>query len=398
MIRIYLIVILFFSLLTHSYCQDLKENKYGKFSIKGVVDNCSDGETIYLYFKTPDNKFVIDSSKIHDHKFVFRGMITEPVCAEISLGNQFSESFDWAYYTKIFLEPSDMNITADKNNFRFLHMSNSVSQGDLERLIASKIEIWRQWDNVRKQLRQTKSLGSRVDILKDSMYHRGILDSLMKARDTLEKQLYEKDSSFILNNPKSLISAYLLSENMEVEQYSIYPADTLYNKFPESVKKSIYGQKILWQIQKDNKAKAGSIAPIFSSVDYNKTKLNLAALKGKFILLDFWASWCPPCRSMTPALSFLYNKYHVKGFEIVGIAKDKNMSWRDAIEKDNSATWYQVLDSGNTISQLYAADYIPVFFLIGNDGRIIGRYDIQKSYGEKPFTELVNTLKQIYGY
>lgn len=118
--------------------------------------------------------------------------------------------------------------------------------------------------------------------------------------------------------------------------------------------------------------KKGDPAPIFSLADSTNQNYNLTQFKGKVVLLDFWASWCGPCRKETPLLQTLYNKYHSTGkIEFISIAvHDKDNDWRKALKKDNPS-WLQLFDSAGKTAANYFTDAIPKFVLIDEKGLIL---------------------------
>ena len=129
--------------------------------------------------------------------------------------------------------------------------------------------------------------------------------------------------------------------------------------------------------------------------------IDFNALKGKYVLIDFWGSWCRPCRASHPHLKELYAKYKDKGFEIVGVAQEHSPTrdesrklWTDAIEKDG-LTWLQVLDNEN-IKQFdavssYGVTAFPTKILLDRDGNIIGRY-VGNGPGGMAFTYKLEAL------
>ena len=119
----------------------------------------------------------------------------------------------------------------------------------------------------------------------------------------------------------------------------------------------------------------------FTDTAYNFTAttsqgkiMSLADYKGKFVLLDFWASWCRPCRSMSSKLKKLYNEFHPQGLEFIGIANEVNtdIQWKEAIEKDGIDSWAQIWD--NNILPKYGVMSLPTLILIDPAGRIIQRF------------------------
>ena len=115
----------------------------------------------------------------------------------------------------------------------------------------------------------------------------------------------------------------------------------------------------------------GSQAKNITLPNSNNENISLSSLKGKVVLIDFWASWCRPCRQTVPGLKKLYSQYHDKGFEIYGISLDENKSaWKAAIEQDQS-TWIHVNDNAGDIATQWNISYIPSTFLLNKNGKII---------------------------
>lgn len=118
----------------------------------------------------------------------------------------------------------------------------------------------------------------------------------------------------------------------------------------------------------------------FTAVD--GSKVDLASLRGKVVLLDFWATWCPPCRGEVPNVVAAYKKYHDKGFDIVGISLDQDKSALLSFTKDHDMTWPQYFDGNgwdNKISKEFGIDSIPAMYLVGKDGKVAttnGRDDL----------------------
>jgi peroxiredoxin len=120
----------------------------------------------------------------------------------------------------------------------------------------------------------------------------------------------------------------------------------------------------------------GAVAPDFTQKTPEGTDLSLSDLRGKVVLIDFWASWCGPCRRENPYVVQLYNQYKDKGFEILGVSLDRNReSWLQAI-KDDNLTWKHVSDLQfwqNAAAKLYGVSSIPHTVLIDREGKIIAR-------------------------
>ena len=153
-----------------------------------------------------------------------------------------------------------------------------------------------------------------------------------------------------------------------------YP-DTKYgqnaDKILDSLAKQAAGKKI-----QDSLA-AGAVFPDFAETDLNGKPLSVAALKGKVVLVDFWATWCPPCRAELPNVIATYKKHHSEGFEIIGVSLDSEREKLDAfLKQQDGMTWPQYFDGlgwSNKLAGKYGVQSIPFAVLVGPDGKIIGK-------------------------
>ena len=219
---------------------------------------------------------------------------------------------------------------------------------------------------------------SNLDKLYDSVQKKGdkiMLDSLQK----IYKQLSVKEKDFVKeyakNHPASYVAAFEV-----YQKFSYNPdaaeLDSVYNDSAMSIQNSYFGKKIKKVLDIAKKTAMGNAAPEFAQNDASGKSVSLASFKGKYVLVDFWASWCGPCRAENPNVLKAYSKYHPKGFDILGVSLDeKKDKWEEAIKKDN-LNWTQVSDLQgwkNSVAVLYGVQAIPMNFLIDKDGKIIAK-------------------------
>ena len=201
--------------------------------------------------------------------------------------------------------------------------------------------------------------------------------------------------NFVSKHPNSYISLIVLSELLgsdpEIETSVII---SLYQNLSESIKKTDLGQKLGVHILSKNQTAIGAVAPDFTQKDPAGKSVKLSDFRGKYVLIDFWASWCAPCRQENPNVVKAYAQFKNKNFEILGVSLDNpnaRTAWLNAIEKDK-LTWTQVSDLQgwkNQAAVLYGVESIPQNYLIDPNGVIIAK----NLRGENLIRTLSNVLK-----
>ena len=194
--------------------------------------------------------------------------------------------------------------------------------------------------------------------------------------------------AFVVAHPGSLVSAYAL-----LEHYSYNPdageLDSLYQALEPSVRGSALGLQVKDILRGAKLTAVGNPAPVFSQNDVEGKAVALSSIQGNYLLVDFWASWCGPCRQENPNVVKAWQKYHARGFAIVGISlDDQKDKWVAAIKKDGLA-WTQVSDLKgweNQVATLYGIKGIPMNFLLDKNGTIIAKgltgEDLEKKLAE----------------
>ena len=203
------------------------------------------------------------------------------------------------------------------------------------------------------------------------------------------QQLLKIDTTFIRSHSASYVSPYiLLFQLASLDEMSL---QSLYYSFIPKIKFSFYGKLIKERLS----GGVGNLAKNFHTVNQNNDSVRLDTyLNNKVVLLDFWATWCKPCRAGHPDLIKIYNSYHKLGLEVISIANDDNNIdlWKKAIVDDHISKWVHILqgtNSKNDIGKLYGISAIPVKILINKKGMIVGRLEDNKT------TELKKQIEKI---
>lgn len=188
--------------------------------------------------------------------------------------------------------------------------------------------------------------------------------------EKVAKKGYDKIEKWISNHPFSDPALCIIGANL-VKTASANVTTKWLSLFDESMKQRPMYAYILDQIEVRRRTSDGAGAPVFNLPDTEGKMVSLKDFKGKYVLLDFWASWCGPCKAEMPNIKEVYDKYKNKGLEVISISSDaKREAWLRAIKHENM-TWTQLSSKGSTVSADYGVSGIPHLFLIDPDGNII---------------------------
>ena len=196
-------------------------------------------------------------------------------------------------------------------------------------------------------------------------------DSLKQVLKATEQLQRTKEMNFIRRYPNSPISqriAGYLAPSMAAAE-----ALDMLKMLSEEIQQSDEMQQVKKRAEQLAKVEAGAVAPNFTLPTDNGSTLSLSDYKGKYVLIDFWASWCGPCRASFPAIAKLHDQYAGK-LTIIGVSLDRGeAAWRKALDEEK-CTWAQAWDQKGVAAKTYAVSAIPLLVLVGPDGKIIGRY------------------------
>lgn len=200
-------------------------------------------------------------------------------------------------------------------------------------------------------------------------------DSIANAYQSAVLSIQVKVDSFILSRRNSYVSPFLL---VVVNQLSddVFLLERRYQSLSPEVQQSLYGKYLQEQITTSKIGAVGSEAQDFIQNDTSGRPVRLSSFKGKFVLIDFWASWCKPCRMENPNVVAAYERFKSKNFTVLGVSLDRSReAWIKAIQ-DDGLSWSQVSDLkfwNNAVAQQYRVQQIPLNILIDPNGKIVGK-------------------------
>jgi peroxiredoxin len=201
-------------------------------------------------------------------------------------------------------------------------------------------------------------------------------DSLMTEYRGMVKEQDSLTKNYINKNPDSYFSLMALSEMANGNSDKAIANEPAFKSLSTRLKTSKDGENLARLIEAGRITSVGTIAPDFVENDVNDKPVKLSDFKGKYVLLDFWASWCGPCRAENPNVVKAYNKYKDKNFTVLGVSLDaKKEPWLAAIKTDG-LTWTQISDLkgwNNMVAKQYTIRSIPQNFLIDPTGKIVGK-------------------------
>jgi peroxiredoxin len=356
-------------------CKNLADNEY---EITGEISKTLDGKKAIL--KKPGNfgGISLDTIVIKDGQFVFKDT------TNLKVPEIYSIQIEGIADPLVFImEPGSIKLTVDKDT-----ISKSVARGTYNN---DRFEEFKQIE-IQHQ-KALKKFG------KDNQPK---MDDAQKKNDTVAqnkimkgyKQLFadknKKYIDFIKENPKALFSLYALQNVAMGGITQKDEAKKLFEGLDASIKNTDFGKQaaMYFGLTKPEapaqpeqtpdappapSVKVGQVAPAFSGKTPEGKELALKDAMGKVTILDFWASWCGPCRQENPAVVAIYNEYHSKGLNILGVSLDMDAAkWKGAIAKDN-LTWNHISDlqQNNAVAEQYGVKVIPTTFVLDATGKVV---------------------------
>jgi peroxiredoxin len=323
----------------------------------------------YLIYRLAD-KVVTDSAMVSKGVFQFKDTISEPVMAQLVLDHQgvgLAKLDQTADFVIIYLEKGDIDITAKDS------VKNAVIKGSkINDENARYTAVISPSEKAMAQINAEYS-DAPTDQKKDQSFLTGLQARANKVVE--EKRVLQRQ--YIKQNPDSYLSLLVLIE-VSGQDIDVSAVEPVYKSLSADIRNSKAGLQFAKSIEAARTTSIGAIATVFTQNDVNDKPVSLTDFRGKYVLLDFWASWCGPCRAENPNVVKAYQQYKNKNFTVLGISLDrpgKKDAWLAAIKADG-LEWPQLSDLkfwNNEVAKQYGIRSIPQNFLIDPTGKIIGK-------------------------
>lgn len=389
--KICLLLILCFGVAGHLTAQN------EQFTIRGKFKNVTEGYTLVM-FNSSNGNFKMDTIKFQNGAFSYTGeckgreqrlmMLSTPADLEFrkkSKGQKGVIMFG-SFELSMFVQPgAEILLTGDILDFPFVQLTDKKNRinRDLIDLKLSNAKEQKEINRLHRTANEAIWAGNKEEANKQ------------RARmDELQEVISVRRSEWIKNHPDSEYAAYLYMTS-GLSEVQVKELQAQYDSFSPAVRESVYGKELAELIRTRSTVVPGSVAPAFTLKNvYTGENISLADYKGKYVILDFWGSWCGPCRASHPHLIRVYDKYKGDRFDILGIAADQQDETIRKAAQEDKISWpqtnmYEKQANGKQVQKLYDVSAFPTKIIIDPEGRINSVFIGDSEKIDEKLTELL---------
>jgi peroxiredoxin len=327
------------------------------YVVTGNIEG-SDSVMFYLQKREAGRTVTLDSALSRNGNFKMKGgSVSYPQLVQLVAGNSRKR-------TAFYLENSDIIIKGSLDSLYNVRIKGSRTQDEYDSLIASNKPLSDKYTDIYQRYQLARRANDEKQIA-----------ALDKQTDSVQNEMMTLQKDFVIKHPASYLTPSLLT-NMSYEM-GPEELEPMLNGLDTAIANLPQVKSLKERLEVMKSVAIGQKAPDFTMNDPEGKPVSLYSKVGsKLLLIDFWASWCNPCRQENPNVVKVYKEFHKKGFDVFGVSLDqKRDDWVSAIASDK-LTWTHVSDLkywGNEAARLYAVNSIPSNFLLDQNGTIIGR-------------------------
>lgn len=325
--------------------------KAEKYVVTGEIRGIDSG-WVWMKQKTGDGYRLLDSARIEGGRFEFKGMLDKGI-QSVNL-----------YFNKergtlvLFLEPGRIKVAADKGTIYYAHVSGTPNNERWGNYVRGDREMADEEDRMAKLYQASFETKDRTKVK--------AAEKVFAAATGGRKQL----KADFLGAPENKYVAACWYRSSLIHRLQFHEIDSIITDLGAGLEQNNDYQLMLARRELVSKQAVGKVFGDIQLPDQEGKTRSLAELKGKWVLVDFWASWCGPCRKEGMHVKELYEKYHAAGFEVFGLSIDQNTeAWKKAI-RDDQTPWIHVCDKDGKVAARYGVTVIPHLFLLNPDGKV----------------------------
>lgn len=349
--------------------KSLGENEY---EVTGTIgDTIYNGKKVFLEKQGGYMGFVpVDTAVVENGKFIFKDTVSSPSLHFISFEDNPQEKANFI------LESGRITININTDTIYKSVQGGSFNNEKLH-------DYYTKTTASNKKMRDFQTENQSVMMKARQENDTATMNQLQKDYEAITKDIETTNTEFVKNNPKAYINVFIVKQLLSSGNTDRAEVEELYNNLDASVKETKDGKEIeemLTKMKESEEAQAkvsvGKVAPDFSAANPEGETVSLKESMGKVTIIDFWASWCGPCRKENPNVVAMYNELHNKGLNIIGVSLDKSAdAWKKAIADDN-LTWTHISHLkhwDDPIAAQYGVRSIPATFILDENGTIVAK-------------------------